>query len=60
MPTMEALHLAGTCPSARIDHCHFDQVYANPFIMTHGQIYGVVDHCVFDRKSKGTDFSGLP
>src|SRR5205085_624519 len=24
------VHLVGTCPSARIDHCHFDQLYANP------------------------------
>src|SRR6266568_2643737 len=30
------VHLVGTCPSARIDHCHFDQLYANPFIMTDG------------------------
>lgn len=44
------VHLVGTCPSARIDHCHFDQLYANPFIMTRGQIYGVVDHCVFDER----------
>jgi hypothetical protein len=46
------VHLAGTCPSARIDHCHFDQLYANPFIMTRGQIYGVVDHCVLDQSPK--------
>jgi hypothetical protein len=44
------VHLVGTCSSARIDHCHFDQLYANPFIMTRGQIYGVVDHCVFDER----------
>jgi len=46
------VHLVGTCPSARIDHCHFDRLYANPFIMTRGQIYGVVDHCVLDETAR--------
>ena len=50
------VHLEGTCPSARIDHCHFDQLYANPFIMTHGQIYGVVDHCVLDERPRAQPF----
>src|SRR3989440_1198123 len=50
------VHLMGTCPSARIDHCHFDQLYANPFIMTRGQIYGVVDHCVFDERGRSLTF----
>ena len=50
------VHLMGTCPSARIDHCHFDQLYANPFIMTHGQIYGVVDHCVLDERPRSQTF----
>jgi hypothetical protein len=50
------VHLTGTCPSARIDHCHFDQLYANPFIMTRGQIYGVVDHCVLDERPKSITF----
>lgn len=50
------VHLTGTCPSARIDHCHFDQLYANPFIMTRGQIYGVVDHCVFDEMRRSQTF----
>jgi len=50
------VHLMGTCPSARIDHCHFDQLYANPFIMTRGQIYGVVDHCVFDERPRALTF----
>jgi hypothetical protein len=50
------VHLMGTCPSARIDHCHFDQLYANPFIMTHGQIYGVIDHCVFDERPQALTF----
>ena len=50
------VHLMGTCPSARIDHCHFDQLYANPFIMAHGQIYGVVDHCVLDERPRSQTF----
>lgn len=45
------VHLEGTCPSTRIDHCHFDRLYDNPLIMTpNGQIYGVIDHCVFDER----------
>ena len=50
------LCIRGTCPSARVDHCHFDQLYTNPFIMTHGQIYGVVDHCVFDERARALTF----
>jgi hypothetical protein len=49
------VHLTGTCPSTRIDHCHFDQLY-RPFITTHGQIYGVVDHCVLDERSGSLTF----
>ncbi len=50
------VHLTGTCPSTRIDHCHFDQLYANPFIMTRGQVYGVVDHCVLDERPRSLTF----
>jgi len=50
------LHIKGICPSVRVDHCRFDQLYHNPFIMTHGQIYGVVDHCVFDERPRGLTF----
>src|SRR5690349_22312566 len=50
------VHLSGNCPSARIDHCHFDQLYTNPFIMTRGQIYGVVDHCVLDERPRSQTF----
>jgi len=50
------LCIKGTCPSVRVDHCHFDQLYDNPFIMTHGQIYGVVDHCVFDERPRALTF----
>ena len=42
-----AIVLKGTCPSVRVDNCHFDQLVANT-ITTFGQIYGVVDHCVWD------------
>ena len=51
-----AVHIQGTCPSVRVDHCHFDQLYRNPFIMTHGQIYGVVDHCVLDERQRALTF----
>ena len=50
------IHVLGTCPAARIDHCHFDQLYVNPFIMTHGQIYGIVDHCIFDERPRAQTF----
>jgi hypothetical protein len=50
------LCIKGTCPSVRVDHCHFDQLYDNPFIMTRGQIYGVVDHCVFDERGRALTF----
>jgi hypothetical protein len=42
------VRLGGTCFSARIDHCHFDRTYQGDQIHTSGQIYGVIDHCVFD------------
>jgi hypothetical protein len=50
------LCIKGTCPSVRVDHSHFDQLYDNPFVMTHGQIYGVVDHCVFDERPRALTF----
>ncbi len=50
------LYIDGTCPSVRVDHCHFDQLYANPFIMIRGQIYGVVDHCVLDERPRALTF----
>lgn len=40
--------LGGTCPSVRVDHCHFDQIYRNDQFNPHGWIYGVIDHCKFD------------
>ena len=46
--------IAGTCPSLRVDHCHFDQLYQTG-ILFHGWIYGVVDHNVWDiRAGAGT------
>jgi hypothetical protein len=53
------VHLTGTCPSARVDHCHFDQMYRNPFIKTNGQVYGVVDHCLLDERSTALTFQVL-
>jgi hypothetical protein len=43
-----AVRLEGTYPYTRIDHCHFDGLYQNPYLRSAGQIYGVVDHCVLD------------
>jgi hypothetical protein len=53
------LGIRGNCPSVRVDRCHFDQLYRNPFIMTNGQIYGVVDHCVLDERSTALTFKVL-
>jgi hypothetical protein len=41
------LRLFGTCPSFRVDHCHFDQLYGYNFA-SDGWLYGVIDHCIFD------------
>jgi len=49
------VRLEGTCPSVRIDHCHFDSLYENPYIEIRGQLYGVVDHCVLDFAQRGTE-----
>ena len=49
--------MKGTCPSVRVDHCHFDQLYQTG-ILVEGWIYGVIDHNVWDvRAAKGTIFS---
>jgi hypothetical protein len=41
---------SGTQPnrSVRIDHCHFDHLYAGSCLWISGWIYGVDDHNVFD------------
>jgi hypothetical protein len=49
------VRLDGACQAARVDHCHFDSLYQNPNIQTTGQVYGVVDHCVFDLKIQGAE-----
>lgn len=41
------VRVLGTCPSVRIDHCHFDQL-TQIGIWFQGWIYGVVDHCRWD------------
>jgi hypothetical protein len=43
-----AVQIAGTCRSVRVDHCHFDHLYAGCTLRIAGWIYGVNDHCVFD------------
>jgi hypothetical protein len=48
------IHISGTCPSVRVDHCYFNQLYqADKFIFS-GWLYGVVDHCVLDLRGGGT------
>ena len=41
------VYVTGTCPSVRIDHCHFDQL-TQIRIRFQGWLYGVVDHCQSD------------
>ena len=49
--------IAGTCPSLRVDHCHFDQLFQGGIVVP-GWIYGVVDHNVWDiRAAAGTILS---
>jgi hypothetical protein len=47
------IRLSGTCPTVRVDHCHFDQLYTDHVIQIFGWLYGVIDHCVFDMKPEG-------
>lgn len=44
-----AVQVNGTCPSIRIDHCHFDQLHREHLVFG-GCLYGVVDHCTFDAR----------
>lgn len=46
------VYLEGTCPSVRVDHCHFDQIYRGEYVRTVGWLYGVIDHCVFDCRPR--------
>jgi hypothetical protein len=46
------IRLGGTCPSVRVDHCYFDQPYQRSIIKTFGQLYGVIDHCIFNVRDK--------
>jgi hypothetical protein len=52
IPGSYGVYLEGTCPSIRIDHCHFDQIYRGEYLRTVGWLYGVVDHCVFDCRTR--------
>lgn len=54
-----AVRLTGTCPSARVDHCHFYNLYQGDQIHTFGQIYGVIDHCIFDCRGNPLTMSIL-
>src|SRR5437868_6241466 len=46
--------ISGTCPSIRMDHCHFDQLYGYHFAAA-GWLYGVIDHCIFDARSGSSE-----
>jgi hypothetical protein len=47
-----AVNIKGTCPSIRLDHCHFDQLYGSN-VFVDGWLYGVIDHCTFDIRARG-------
>lgn len=47
------LRIEGTCPSVRVDHCRFDGLVSAPNMTVKGQIFGVIDHCIFDLNHKG-------
>jgi len=41
--------VSGNSHAIRIDHCHFDDLlYENNNVAVYGQIYGVIDHNLFD------------
>jgi hypothetical protein len=43
------IQLTGHSQAVRLDNCHFDDLlYENNYIATDGQIYGVIDHNLFD------------
>jgi hypothetical protein len=43
-PSTAAVYLEGSCPNVRIDHCSFYKLKRYNF-MTHGNLFGVMDHC---------------
>src|SRR5438874_1108304 len=47
------VQLAGTCPSVRVDHCHFDRLHAGPCALFNGCLYGVMDHNRCDMQYTG-------
>jgi hypothetical protein len=52
------VRIMGTCPSVRIDHCHFDQLNGIG-IWFQGWLYGVVDHCRWDVRAKAGTIQAL-
>jgi hypothetical protein len=41
--------VSGNSQAIRVDHCHFDDLlYENNSVAVYGQIYGVIDHNLFD------------
>jgi len=49
--TEGSIVLSGTCPSIRVDHCHFDQLFTGHNVEAFGWLYGVIDHCTFDIRN---------
>jgi hypothetical protein len=52
------IRVIGTCPSVRIDHCHFDQL-TQIGIWFSGWIYGVVDHCRWDVRANAGSIQAM-
>jgi hypothetical protein len=50
-----AVRVDGTCPSVRIDHCHFASLFQDPNVLIRGQIYGVFDHSLMDLGIQGAE-----
>jgi hypothetical protein len=46
------VRIGGISPSVRIDHCFFDQLYQEQSIKIFGQLFGVIDHCLFKDRDK--------
>jgi len=42
------MSISGNCKNSRIDHCKFKD--ASQMMTINGDIYGLIDHCVFDDK----------
>ena len=46
------LRIGGICPSVRVDHCFFNQLYQVHVVKVFGQLFGVIDHCLFKVRDR--------